>query len=73
MSTILVVDDEIPFLKMMDVNLRRRGCHVLAVTTCDEALIRAACRQRCDAKSSATGEHTHRAHCHRPGVLPDPR
>jgi ActR/RegA family two-component response regulator len=38
MSTILVVDDEIPFLKMMDVNLRRRGCHVQAVTTCDEAM-----------------------------------
>jgi len=47
-GTVLIVDDEIPFLRMLEANLRRRGYAVHAATTGAQALISAA-RQRPDA------------------------
>lgn len=47
-GTVLVVDDEIPFLRMLEANLHRRGYAVHAATTGAQALT-AAARQRPDA------------------------
>jgi len=47
-SGILIVDDEIPFLRMLHANLQRRGYAVQAATTGTQALTMAA-RRRPDA------------------------
>jgi DNA-binding response OmpR family regulator len=47
-GTVLIVDDEIPFLRMLQANLRRRGYSVRAATTGAQALSHVA-RRRPDA------------------------